>query len=78
MRSKWVKAKRNCNVCSAVAVRGLELKPEVLVIEALEPLVGDRGARQVVAKPLEAATVASANRYVGVEIEAVGTRAASS
>ena len=46
-----------------VAVRGLELQPDVVVIEALEPLVRDWGARQVAAEPLEAVRIASTNRH---------------
>ena len=46
-----------------VAVRGFELQPDVVVIEALEPLVRDWGARQVAAEPLEAVRIASANRH---------------
>ncbi len=65
-----------------VAVRGLELQPDVVVIEALEPLVRDWGARQVAAEPLEAVRISSANRHDSaslrsrVKIESVGTRAA--
>jgi hypothetical protein len=56
--------------------RGGELKPDVLVIEAFQSLVRGGEPRQVAAEPPEAVTVASANRYVGVEVEAAGTRAA--
>jgi hypothetical protein len=49
-------------VRSAVALRGLELQPDMVVIEALEPLVRDWGARQVAAEPLEAVRIASTNR----------------
>ena len=64
------------DVRSAVAVRGLELQPDVLAIESLEPLVGDRGTRQVATEPLEAVRIASTNRHIGVKVEPVGTRAA--
>jgi hypothetical protein len=43
-----------CYMRCPVAVRGLELQPDVVVIEALEPLVRYWGARQVAAEPLDA------------------------